>query len=60
MKTALADDVKKAGIEENNQSVFAFLIDRVVANLHMVLCMSPVGEPFRYGHANETSIHTFS
>lgn len=47
VRNALADEVKKAGIEDTPQSVFAFLIDRVRNNLHVVLCMSPVGEPFR-------------
>jgi len=28
--------------------MYAFLIERVRANLHIVLGMSPVGEPFRY------------
>ena len=27
--------------------MFAFLLDRVKANLHIVVCMSPIGEPFR-------------
>jgi len=39
--------VKKEGIEDTPQSVFAYLIDKVRNNLHVVLCMSPVGEPFR-------------
>ncbi|XP_052234681.1 dynein axonemal heavy chain 2-like isoform X14 [Dreissena polymorpha] len=47
VKNALADEAKKAGIDNSPQSIFAFLIERVRANLHVVLCMSPVGEPFR-------------
>ncbi|XP_046574741.1 LOW QUALITY PROTEIN: dynein axonemal heavy chain 2-like [Haliotis rubra] len=47
VRTALADVVKKEGIEDTVQSVFAFLVNRVRANLHVVLCMSPVGEAFR-------------
>ena len=47
VRTALEDAVKKQGIEDTAQAIFAFLIDRVRANLHVVLCMSPVGEPFR-------------
>lgn len=39
--------MKKNGIEDTAQAVFAFLIERVRNNLHLVLCMSPVGEPFR-------------
>lgn len=48
VKNNLADAAKKAGIEENTQSIFSFFIDRVRANLHVVLSMSPVGEAFRY------------
>ncbi|XP_059156869.1 dynein axonemal heavy chain 2-like isoform X2 [Physella acuta] len=47
VKNALMDDVKKLGLDESTQSVFNFLIDRVRANLHVVLCMSPIGEAFR-------------
>ena len=65
MKTQLADEAKKAGIEENTQAVFAFLVERVRANLHVVLCMSPVGEAFRLGihtHRHDTTTlytHTY-
>ena len=52
MRNALSDEVKKEGIDDNPQSVFAFLIERVRANLHVVLCMSPVGEPFRLVHSS--------
>lgn len=48
MRNALVDTAKKEGVDESPQSIFAYLIDRVRANLHVVLCMSPVGEPFRY------------
>jgi len=48
-KTRIAGDLKREGIDEDNmQEVYAFLLDRVKANLHMVVCMSPVGEVFRY------------
>lgn len=40
-------EAKKHGIEENNQAIYNFLLDRVKANLHVIVCMSPVGEPFR-------------
>ena len=40
-------DAKKAGIDDNNQAIYNFLLDRVKANLHLIVCMSPVGEPFR-------------
>eukprot|EP00106_Octopus_bimaculoides_P014248 XP_014781690.1 PREDICTED: dynein heavy chain 2, axonemal-like [Octopus bimaculoides] len=47
VKNALSDLAKKEGLEDTPQSIFAFLIDRVRTNLHVVMCMSPVGEPFR-------------
>lgn len=47
VRNSLADDAKKEGIDDTPTNMFNFLIDRVRANLHLVLCMSPVGEPFR-------------
>ena len=48
IKTAMAAELKKEGIDdENNQEVYAFLLDRAKANIHTVVCMSPVGEVFR-------------
>ncbi|XP_055022499.1 LOW QUALITY PROTEIN: dynein axonemal heavy chain 6-like [Boleophthalmus pectinirostris] len=39
---------KKAGIsEENRDEVFQYFISRVREKLHIVLCMSPVGDAFR-------------
>lgn len=49
VKSSLEDDMKKAGVEGfQTEVVFKFFIDRVRANLHVALCMSPVGEMFRY------------
>ncbi len=49
MKQNLVDEAKKEGlVDESQQAVFAYLTERVRANLHVVLCMSPVGELFRY------------
>lgn len=47
VRNALSELVKKDGIDDTPQNVFSYLIDRVRTNLHVVLCMSPVGEPFR-------------
>ncbi|KAM6908918.1 dynein axonemal heavy chain 2 [Xenentodon cancila] len=44
---ALAGSAKKDNVVETPDSLFSYLIDRVRNNLHIVLCMSPVGEPFR-------------
>lgn len=38
---------KKNGIEQTPISLYRWFIERVRDNLHIVLCMSPVGEAFR-------------
>ena len=48
IKTTLSDICRKEGVEDNTQAVFNFLINRVRSNVHVVLCMSPVGEDFRF------------
>jgi len=48
VRNSLTDAAKKAGVDDTPASMYAFLIERVRANLHIVLGMSPVGEPFRY------------
>ena len=48
VKNSLQDIAKAQGVDDTPQGIFAFLVERVRANLHVVLCMSPVGEPFRY------------
>ena len=40
-------DAKKAGAGETADQLYTFLIERVRKNLHVVLCLSPVGESFR-------------
>ncbi|KAJ3585525.1 hypothetical protein NHX12_014244, partial [Muraenolepis orangiensis] len=44
---ALSESARKDGVPETPGSVLGYLIERVRNNLHVVLCMSPVGEPFR-------------
>ncbi|XP_029311197.1 LOW QUALITY PROTEIN: dynein heavy chain 2, axonemal [Cottoperca gobio] len=44
---ALAESARKENVVETPDSLFSYLIERVRNNLHIVLCMSPVGEPFR-------------
>jgi len=41
------NDAKKAGCGEMQDDLYAYFLSRVIANLHIVLCMSPIGEGFR-------------
>ncbi|XP_061921125.1 dynein axonemal heavy chain 2 [Entelurus aequoreus] len=43
----LSDSARKENVVETPDSLFSFLIERVRNNMHVVLCMSPVGDPFR-------------
>ncbi|KAM3857822.1 dynein axonemal heavy chain 2 [Diretmus argenteus] len=47
VRNALSDSARKDNVIETSDSMFSYLIERVRNNLHIVLCMSPVGEPFR-------------
>lgn len=45
---AVRDAAKEAGLNESNRDgIFDFFISRVRSNLHLVICMSPVGDAFR-------------
>ncbi|XP_068083916.1 dynein axonemal heavy chain 6 [Anabrus simplex] len=45
---AMRPDAQKAGIGEGNRDgIFDFFTSRVRSNLHLVICMSPVGDAFR-------------
>lgn len=62
---ALRNIAKAEGVPDNRDLMMDFFIDRVRMNLHIVLCMSPVGETFRQrarkfpGIINCTSIDWF-
>lgn len=43
----LREDTRKAGWPEDRDSIWAFFVHRFRENLHIVLCMSPVGDAFR-------------
>lgn len=46
--TACRPDAKKSGVDEGNRDgIYEFFIKRVRQNLHLSLCMSPVGDAFR-------------
>ena len=44
---SLRNIAKANGVPDNRDSMMDFFINRVRANLHMVLCFSPVGDTFR-------------
>ncbi|XP_076263714.1 dynein heavy chain at 16F [Rhynchophorus ferrugineus] len=41
------DPAKKAGFPEGRDHIYEYFISRVRSNLHLVICMSPVGDAFR-------------
>ncbi|XP_066578473.1 dynein axonemal heavy chain 2 [Amia ocellicauda] len=47
VQSALAEAARAEGVPDSADSMFSFLIERVRNNLHIVLCVSPVGDPFR-------------
>lgn len=47
IREAVRGEVEKAGLPLTNDSMWSFFIERVRARLHVVLCMSPVGDSFR-------------
>ncbi|XP_069857588.1 dynein axonemal heavy chain 2 isoform X5 [Dipodomys merriami] len=47
IQTQIIDQARQEQVPESSDSIFAYLIERVRNNLHIVLCLSPVGDPFR-------------
>ena len=47
IREAVRADATKAGQGETPGEIWEFFIERTRSNLHLVLCMSPIGEAFR-------------
>ncbi|XP_063098622.1 dynein axonemal heavy chain 2 isoform X7 [Cavia porcellus] len=47
IQTLIIDQARAEQVPETSDSLFTYLIERVRNNLHIVLCLSPVGDPFR-------------
>ncbi|XP_006863561.1 PREDICTED: dynein heavy chain 2, axonemal [Chrysochloris asiatica] len=47
IQTCIIEQARAEQVPETSDSLFAYLIERVRNNLHIVLCLSPVGDPFR-------------
>ncbi|CAN9505279.1 unnamed protein product [Ophioblennius macclurei] len=45
--SSLSESARKDNVLETPDSLFRYLLERVRSNLHISLCVSPVGEPFR-------------
>uniref|UniRef100_A0A1I8G1P7 Dynein heavy chain n=1 Tax=Macrostomum lignano TaxID=282301 RepID=A0A1I8G1P7_9PLAT len=43
----LKGDASSAGLQDNREELYAFFLDRVRRNLHVVLTLSPLGDRFR-------------
>ncbi|KAM8972622.1 dynein axonemal heavy chain 2 [Pelodytes ibericus] len=47
IRNLLQEKARGENIPDTPETLYNFLIERVRNNLHIVLCMSPVGDPFR-------------
>ncbi|KAE8744396.1 hypothetical protein FOCC_FOCC009000 [Frankliniella occidentalis] len=47
IKNRLEDAIRRQKIPHTTEAIYNFLIDRVRSNLHVILCLSPIGEAFR-------------
>lgn len=48
IRNSLEPTAAKAKIIITTESIFEFFMDRAKSNLHIVMCMSPIGNDFRY------------
>ena len=47
IRESVRQEVRNAGLPENNDSMYSFFIEKVRSKMHLSLCMSPVGENYR-------------
>ncbi|XP_014244414.1 dynein heavy chain 2, axonemal isoform X2 [Cimex lectularius] len=47
IKITLADEAKRRNIIPSSEGIYELLLDHAKTNLHLLICMSPVGEKFR-------------
>ncbi|XP_026819508.1 dynein heavy chain 2, axonemal-like [Rhopalosiphum maidis] len=47
IKEQLSNAAKREGVPETTDDIYSFFLDRVRSNLHVVLCLSPIGIKFR-------------
>ncbi|XP_025836128.1 dynein heavy chain 2, axonemal-like [Agrilus planipennis] len=47
IKNRIGNAAAKAGVPYTTEALYTFFIERVRLNMHVILCMSPVGEAFR-------------
>ncbi|XP_044939239.1 dynein axonemal heavy chain 2 isoform X4 [Mustela putorius furo] len=47
IQTLIMEQAKAEQVSPSSDSLFTYLIERVRDNLHIILCLSPVGDPFR-------------
>ena len=46
-RNAVRNDAKQAGIQDTQENLWDFFIEKTRKNLHIILCFSPVGDKFR-------------
>ncbi|KAG5316465.1 DYH2 protein, partial [Acromyrmex insinuator] len=47
IKNKLSKEISKNGKTPTTEMVYSFLIERARANMHLILCMSPIGDAFK-------------
>ena len=47
IRESVRGEVRAAGLSESNDVLWSFFVEKVRSRLHVVLCMSPIGENYR-------------